>query len=135
MIKLSKKWGYALKSVMYIAWKNTLLKVNEIAIAQNISLSLLRRIIADLEKTWILKTIKWRNGWVIIWKDLSKISVYDILFSVWEELSIRECSNWIICDNDDSCLTVNLIKNLQKWFNGLLKINTIDKLIGKLIDK
>lgn len=131
MIKLSKKWGYALKAVMYLAQNNILLKVNEIATSQNISESLLRRIIADLEKTWILKTIKWRNWGILIWKDLSAISVYDILSSVWEELSIRECSSWIICDNNDNCLTVNLIKNLQKWFNGLLKINTLDKLVGK----
>jgi Rrf2 family protein len=131
MIKLSKKWGYALKTVIYLAWKDILLKVNEVSVAQNISESLLRRIIADLEKTWILITIKWRNGWVKIWKDLSKISVYDILYSVWEELSIRDCSKWIICYNNDNCLTVNLIKNLQKWFNGILKINTIDKLVKK----
>jgi len=129
MIKMSKKWSYALKSVIFIASQNKLLKVKEISISQNISISILRRIIADLEKSWILKTIKWRNWWVKIWKKLKQISVYDILFSVWENLWIRDCSSWIECNNMWECLNVNLVKNLQKWFNCLLKMNTIDKII------
>lgn len=131
MIKLSKKWSYALKAVIYIAWENRLLKVKDISISQNISISMLRRIIADLEKTWILTTIKWRNGWVKIWKNLAIISVYDILFSVWENLWISNCSTWLKCNNVWECLTSGLVQNLQKWFNGLLKINTIDKIIKK----
>ena len=50
MIKLSKKWGYALRSVIYIAKKKSLLKVVNISISQNIPESLLRIIIADLKK-------------------------------------------------------------------------------------
>lgn len=129
MIKLSKKWSYALKSVIFIASNNKLLKVKDISVSQNISIWMLRRIIAELEKTWILLTIKWRNGWVKIWKELNQISVYDILLSVWENLWISNCSNGLICSNTNQCLTTNLVQNLQKWFNSLLKINTIDKLV------
>jgi len=131
MIKLSKKWSYALKAVLHIAKKDTLLKVSDISSELNISLWMLRRIIADLEKWWIVKTIKWRNGWVIMWKDLKEISVYDILLDAWEELSIRDCTKWVQCDNKSNCSTIWLMRWLQRWFNTLLKINTLDKLIKK----
>ncbi len=129
MIKLSKKWSYALKAVLLIAKKNKLLKVSDISSELNISLWMLRRIIADLEKWWILETIKWRNWGVKMWKNLEDISVYDILYFSWEELSIRDCTKWIDCDNKSNCSTMWLMRWLQKWFNTLLKINTLDKLI------
>lgn len=131
MINLSKRWWYAIRAVMYVAKEDKLLKVSDIWIAQKIPESLLRRLIARLEKVWILKTVKWRNGGVVLWKELKEISVYDILFSVWEKLSIRSCSVWVECDNSDLCVSSNLMNNLQKWFNTLLKINTLDKLLNK----
>jgi len=131
MIKLSKQWSYALKAVFYIAKKNTLLNVSSISSELNISLWMLRRIIAWLEKWWILKTIKWRNWWVMIWKRLENISVFDILYYSGEELSIRDCTKWIKCVNKAWCSTIWLMKWLQRWFNTLLKINTLDKLIKK----
>jgi Rrf2 family protein len=131
MIKLSKKWSYALRAILFIAKKDELLKVSDISNELNISLWMLRRIIAELEKGGILITIKWRNWWVKIWKKLDEISIYDILYSSWEELSIRDCTKWIICDNKSNCSTTWLLKWLQKWFNTLLKINTLDKLVKK----
>jgi len=130
MIKLSKKWSYALKAIIFIA-KNTpnIVKIKDISIYENISETLLRRIIANMEKAWLLITIKWRNGWVKLGKQLSKISIFDILFSVWEELWITDCTKWEDCSNLWNCSTTNILWNLQKWFNSLLKMNTLDKII------
>jgi len=131
MIKLSKTWSYALKAVVYIAKKWDLVKVADISNDLKISLWMLRRIIADLEKWWIIETVKGRNWWVTIWKQLNEISVYDILFYSWEELSIRDCTKWIECWNRATCSTSWLLRWLQKWFNTLLKINTLDRLVKK----
>ncbi len=130
MIKLSKKWSYALKAIIFIAQNNdALVKIKDISLKENISETLLRRIIANTEKAWIVKTIKWRNWWVKLWKNISKISVFDILYSVWEELWITDCTKWNDCSNLWNCSTTHLLWNLQKWFNSLLKINTLDKII------
>ena len=129
MIKLSKKWSYALKSILYIAKSNSLLKIADISHSQAISEGMLRRIIADLERSGIVITTKWRYGWVKLGKPLSAISVYDILLSVWEELAITECTKWEYCERRDGCSTTDIFTNLQKGFNGLLKINTLDKII------
>lgn len=129
MIKLSKKWSYALKAVIYISKKNILVHITDISDDEKISLSMLRRIISELEKSWILETIKWRNWWIKLWKKVHQISVFDILSSVWEELWITDCTKWLECENSSNCWTEVLLWNLQKWFNTLLNIYTLDKII------
>jgi len=132
MIKLSKKWDYALKSVIYIAEKHPeLLKIQDISNKLKISESLLRRIISELQKSNIVKTMKWRNWWIRLSKNTEKISVYDILFSIWEELWITNCTKWLSCENKDNCNTTNLLWNLQKSFNWILKLQTLNKIIKK----
>lgn len=129
MIKLSKKWWYAIKATLFIATSTDLVKILDISNWENISESLLRRIIAELDKSWIVKTIKWRNGWIKIWKELKKISIFDILFSVWEELWISDCTKWLECNNINHCSTTDLLWNLQKSFNWILKLQTLDKIL------
>ncbi len=130
MLKLSKKWWYALKAILYIAEnKNKLIKILDLSKNLDISESLLRRIISDLEKSWIVITIKGRIWWVKIWKELNNISIYDILYSVWEELWITDCAKWLFCENIENCNTTILFSNLQKSFNGILKLQTLDKII------
>ncbi len=132
MIKLSNSWSYALKAVLYIANNNSkIIKIKNISLTQDISESFLRRIISELEKAWILATIRWRDWWVKLAKDLKEISVYDVLLAVWEELWIRDCTKGIKCTNSETCLTIDLLWWLQKWFNSLLKIHTLDKIIKK----
>ncbi len=129
MIKLSKKWSYALKAVIYIAKSQDLVHITGISEAENISVWMLRRIVAELEKQWVLETIKWRNGGIKLWKKVHQISVFDILFAVWEELGITDCTRWVECDNQDNCSTEVLLWGLQKGFNSLLHIYTLDKII------
>lgn len=129
MIKLSKKWSYTLKAVIYIAKKNDLVNITEVSESEKISLSMLRRIIAELEKSGIIETIKWRSWWIILWKKTHQISVFDILNSVWEELWITDCTKWLECENSNNCSTEKLLWNLQKGFNTLLHIYTLDKIM------
>ena len=70
MLKLSKKWNYALKTIIYLAnsGNNSFLKIATISKDLNISESLLRRIISELEKSGIVKTTKGRMN-----SDLKKL--------------------------------------------------------------
>lgn len=130
MLKLSKKWNYALKTIIYLAnsGNNSFLKIATISKDLNISESLLRRIISELEKSWIVKTAKGRNWWIQIWKNFSEISVFDVLLAVDEELGITDCTKWLFCENQQNCDTTTVYKNLQKWFNWILKLYTLDKI-------
>ena len=132
MIKLSKTWSYALKAVVYISEsENKLVKIKDISVSLWISEALLRRIIADLEHAGILLTVKWRGGWVSLALEPNKISVYNLLHAVGEELWMTECTKGEYCENQESCSTTNFLWDLQKWFNTILKMYTIDKIIKK----
>ncbi len=130
MLKLSKKGWYAIKAALYIAENNNeIIKITNLSKNLNISESLLRRIISDLDKSWIVMTIKGRMWWVKMWMELKDISIYDILNSTWEELWITDCTKWLICENSNSCSTTELFWNLQKSFNWILKLQTLNKII------
>jgi len=130
MIKISKKWDYILKAIIFLASnKNKVYKIQDIALKLNIPLSLLRKLLNDSEKNNIIKSIKWRNWWVFFDRDLKEVSVYDILFSIKEDLNISNCSWWIPCSNIENCNTTKVFLWLQKWFTALLKLYTLDKII------
>lgn len=129
MIKLSKKWDYGLKAISYLATKKwQLVKISEIAQELSLSENFLRKIVNDFEKSWLIKTIKGRNGGVILDRELKSISLYDIFSSLGEDLSITNCTSGASCKNEESCVTTKTLKSLQKWFNSLLKINTLENL-------
>ncbi len=132
MIKLSKKWDYWLKAISYMAQsQDKVLKISEISQTLEISEAFLRKIINNFERWNLIKTIKGRNGGVYIEKNLQEISLYDILSSLGEDLFITSCTSGQYCKNEDSCVTTNVLKSLQKWFSSLLKLYTLDKIIKK----
>ena len=99
--------------------------------SEDISESMLRRIIADMERAGLLRTVKWRNGGVQLAKAPAQITMYAILDSVGEELGLTDCTKWIYCEKKHDCYTTDVLGNLQRGFNALLKIQTLDKIVKK----
>lgn len=131
MIKLSQTWDDALKAVCYIADRDNMVHIKDIVEHEGMSETCLRRIIADLNKSGILETIQGRAGWVRLGKEAHTISVYDIFYAVGEEMWITDCTRGDSCDKQDDCYTTDVLGNLQRWFNSLLKMQTLDKIIKK----
>ncbi|MDP5038845.1 MAG: Rrf2 family transcriptional regulator [Candidatus Gracilibacteria bacterium] len=130
MIKLSKKGDYAIKSIIYLAKnQNNILKISDISSELKISEAFLRRIINDFEKSGILKTIKGRNGGVTFHRELKEINLYDILNIIGEDLNISDCTAGHNCSMQDVCVTTDVFKGLQKGFNGILRLYTLDKIV------
>ncbi|MCH2189256.1 Rrf2 family transcriptional regulator [Candidatus Gracilibacteria bacterium] len=130
MIKLSKTGDSALKAICYIAdHAPEIIQIRDISAGQGISESHLRLIIADLNNAGILRTIRGRNGGVQLAQSPSTLSVFDILQAVGEELGITDCTKDIYCEKKSECYTTDVLGNLQKGFNSLLKIHTLDKII------
>lgn len=132
MIKLSKKWDYGLKAMVYL-WKKQgeTVKISDIAQDLGISVLFLRRIIHDFEKAHLLQTFQGRNGGVKLVRELKTISLYDIFLSLGEELHITDCTAGVYCQNKESCITTDVLWGLQKGFNSLLHLYTLDKIIKK----
>jgi len=131
MIKLSQTWDDALKAVCYIADKAELVQIKDIVASEWMSETCLRRIIPDLHKAGIIIAKQWRGGGVMLAMNPNQISVYDILLAVWEELWLTDCTKDIYCDKKNDCYTTDVLWNLQRGFNTLLKMQTLDKIIKK----
>ncbi len=132
MIKLSKTWDTALKALCYIAdHSSELVQIKDIAIDQDISESHLRLVITDLSHAGIIETKQGRHGGVQLLKQPELITIFDILVAVWEELGITDCTKDIYCDKKTDCYTTDVLGSLQKGFNSLLKLHTLDKIIKK----
>jgi len=131
MIKLSASGDYAIKSVIYIAESDLdLVKIKDISKDLGISEGFLRRIIASLEKWWILTSVKWRNGGVKLSKDKDKISLFWILSASWEDMFLTWCTEGKDCPHKEWCNSTKAFNSLQKGFNSLLKLHTLDRIIN-----
>ena len=131
MIKLSQTWDDALKALCYIADRKQLVQIRDIVSSQGMSETCLRRIIPDLHKAGILVSKQWRGWGVMLAKSPEKISVYDVFLAVGEEIGITDCTKDIACDKKQNCYTTVVLWNLQRGFNSLLKMQTLDKIIKK----
>ena len=133
MIKLSKKGYYAIKTLIFMANPENKNFTKTLGIAKELDIpeSLLRKIIFELWKSGIILTVKWINWWIYIWKELKNISIYDILLAVWEELGLVECTSGVTCDKSHNCNSKDIYGILQKSFNWVLKLYTLDKIIKR----
>lgn len=131
MIKLSQTWDDALKALCYIADRGDLVQIRDIVTSQGMSETCLRRIIPDLHKAGILIAKQGRGWGVQLAKETSRISLYDIFLAVGEEIGITDCTKDLFCEKKSDCYTTDVLGNLQRWFNSLLKMQTLDKIIKK----
>jgi len=131
MIKLSQTWDDALKALCYIADRNDIVQIKDIVASQWMSETCLRRIIPDLHKAGILISKQWRWWWVILAMSPDQISLYDIFLAVWEEIWITDCTKDVYCEKKSDCYTTDVLWNLQRGINSLLKLQTLDKIIKK----
>ncbi len=131
MIKLSQTWDDALKALCYIADSWDLVHIKDIVDSQGMSETCLRRIIPDLHKAGILIAKPGRGWGVMLGMDPSQISLYDVFLAVGEEIGITDCTKDLYCEKKDDCYTTDVLGNLQRGFNSLLKMQTLDKIIKK----
>ncbi|EKE26494.1 MAG: hypothetical protein ACD_4C00263G0001 [uncultured bacterium (gcode 4)] len=123
MLKISANWEYSLIIVKFlINNKDKSYKIKDLAELTMIPESILRKIINRLEKSAIVESKLWRGWWIKIKKD--EISVYEVLEISGEDLNIATCSSKI-CNKKEICEIGWIVKNLQKWFDTILKITKV----------
>lgn len=131
MIKLSQTWDDALKALCYIADRDDQVQIKDIVASQGMSETCLRRIIPDLQKAGIVISKQGRGGGILLGREASNISLYDIFIAVWEEVGITSCTKDEYCEKKESCYTTDALGQLQRGINSLLKMHTLDKIIKK----
>ncbi len=126
---LTKKSEYALLSLISIAKSDELKNVDILSKELNIPKSFLAKIMQNLAKHSIVKSIRGVNGGFILNKPYDLITIFDIT-SVAEEKtpSVFECSPSVdACPSDigNTCLVWPLLNNLQSKINLFLKDLTL----------
>lgn len=107
------------------------MQIRDIVASQGMSETCLRRIIPDLHKAGILLAKQGRGGGVQLAKPAEKISLYDIFLAVGEEIGITDCTKDVYCEKKSDCYTTDVLGNLQRGFNSLLKMQTLDKIVKR----
>ncbi len=92
---------------------------------QNISLSYLEQIFANLRKASIVKALKGPRGGYILTKNPSQISVSDIVKATGETIKMTNCGDsakgcGAIKQNETRCKTHNLWKGLENNIHSYL---------------
>lgn len=123
MLKISAKCEYGLILAKYLTRQDSYKKIQEISFETWLKEPILRKIVNSLEKSGIIKSIKWRNWWIQLIKN--NLSVFDVVSSIkWNELKVAVCSSKI-CSNQNNCEISPIVANLQKWLESVLKITKI----------
>ena len=106
-MKLTTKGRYAIIAMIDIALRsnNTPVSLSEIAKRQEISLSYLEQLFSKLKSGSLVKSIRGPGGGYILDRDPSKITFFEIITSVDENMDQTQCGGAMNCNNAKPCLT------------------------------
>ncbi|MBN9543072.1 MAG: Rrf2 family transcriptional regulator [Alphaproteobacteria bacterium] len=93
---LTTKGRYAVMAMVYLAMnknRNTPTTIADIAEKQSIPLNYLEQIFVRLRKNDIVQSVKGPGGGYTLAKDLSEISIAEIIHAVEEPIKIVRCTN------------------------------------------
>lgn len=111
---LTTKSRYAVTAMMEVAIGGTNpVKLSDISVKQNISLSYLEQIFAKLKKASLVSAVKGPGGGYLLRNSSKEISIADIIDAVDENLKMTRCSVDTGCRRGGlNCNTHNLWKGL-----------------------
>ncbi|UAT42816.1 aminotransferase class V-fold PLP-dependent enzyme [Anaplasmataceae bacterium AB001_6] len=134
---ISNRLRYAILAVFDIIMnseQNTIpVKMQAIAKRQNVSIKYLESIMTVMAKTRLLKSSSGVGGGYLIAKDLSELSILDLIQSIENGIKFTRCKDHVGClDNGAKCFIHDILADLQENMEQIL---TADYKILDLIQK
>jgi Rrf2 family iron-sulfur cluster assembly transcriptional regulator len=126
---LTTKSRYAVTAMIEVAaGGSNPVKLSDISIKQNISLSYLEQIFAKLKKASLVSAVKGPGGGYLLKNTSEEISIADIIDAVDENLKMTRCSTDNTCRRGGiNCNTHNLWKGLSAQIrNYFMSISIAD---------
>ncbi len=122
-MKLTTKGRYAIVAMIDIALytSNTPISLSEISKRQNISLSYLEQLFSKLKTKSLVKSVKGPGGGYKLDRNPSKITLFEIITAVDENMDQTQCGGAMNCNNDKPCLTHYVWTDLTKQINDYMK--------------
>lgn len=133
-MKLSTKGRYGLRALIDLARysEDNPVSITSISDRQDISERYLEQLMAMMKKSGLVKSVRGAGGGYILAKDLSEISVGDVLRSLEGNLEPVECSGLNSeegCKAADSCVTKYVWQKINDSINQTVDEIKLDQLV------
>lgn len=136
-MKISTKGRYGLKAVLDIAIGEEAVSVSSIAKKENISENYLEKLIALLKKAGIVNSVRGAKGGYTLTRDLSEISVGEVLRALEGDLKPVDCADLDSegCESAETCMAKSVWKRIAESINMAVDNLMLSDLIKDFKDK
>ena len=130
-MRLTTKGRFAVTAMIDLAMRHGSGPVTlaEISARQKISLSYLEQLFGKLRRHELVESVRGPGGGYCLAKDMSKISVADIIVAVDEPIDATQCGGKENCHDDQKCLTHDLWATLNERIFDYLESVSLRQLV------
>lgn len=132
-MRLTTKGRYAVTAILDLALHacQNPVALADISVRQGISLSYLEQLFSKLRQRKLVKSIRGPGGGYLLNKNVSQISIADIIDAVDESLDTTRCKEKGNCQEGETCLTHHLWLDLSIQIHSFLSKITLQELMNK----
>lgn len=136
-MRISRKGEYALRAMMYLAARHDkgLVRIAEIARAQKIPEKFLERILLDLRKGGVLRSVRGRSGGYALGRPPEQISLALVIRIIEGALAPLRCtSTWahVRCPAEEGCGLHSVMLRVRNAIAGILEGSTLADLCAAM---
>lgn len=132
-MRLTTKGRYAVTAMLDLAYhgEKKPVTLTDIAKRQEISLSYLEQLFARLRRSGMVEGVRGPGGGYQLSKDISKISIAEIISAVDETIDSTRCGGNANCHNNQPCLThdlwMGLSDQIRQYLNSISLRDVLEK--------
>ena len=132
-MRLTTKGRFAVTAMMDVAMTCGKKPVTLAAISQRqkISLSYLEQLFGKLRRRGLVDSVRGPGGGYRLAREMTQISVADIILAVDETLDSTQCGGRENCRDEEKCITHNLWANLNEHIFSYLGAVTLKQLVDE----
>jgi len=138
MFRLSRKAEYALRAVFHLSMKNSICTTEEIAVAQDIPMPFLKKIIPTLRVADFIISVKGQKGGIILKRSPEDLTVREVIEKVEGPIFLNDClMRKGLCPRDSSCPLHEMWHECQNSIMEILENRRFSELVErhlKLVD-
>src|SRR5215204_3741194 len=130
-MRLTTKGRFAVTAMVDLALRHGggPVTLAEISSRQKISLSYLEQLFGKLRRRELVDSVRGPGGGYRLAKDMSEISVAEIILAVDEPIDATQCAGKENCRDEQKCLTHDLWANLNERIFSYLEAVTLRQLV------
>ncbi len=132
-MRLTTKGRYAVTAMLDLALHacKDPVALSDISIRQGISLSYLEQLFSKLRQKSLVQSVRGPGGGYLLKKQVSDISIADVIDAVDESLDTTKCKEKGDCQEGETCLTHHLWLDLSLQIHSFLSNITLQDLMNK----